>query len=162
MKYRFSYDTPIGVLVIASQEKFLTHLFFAGEPGPPDALVEETDLLKEARRQLQLYFAGQLQEFNLPLAPAGTEYMRRVWQELCAIPYGETRSYREIAATLGNPKAARAVGLANNKNPLPLFIPCHRVIGANQKLVGYRGGLDVKEQLLALEKQGSLPDHDAH
>ena len=156
MKNFFFYDTPIGTLVIASQENFLTHLFFAGEPFPTDAILQETELLKEAVHQLQLYFAGQLREFTLPLAPAGTEYMRRVWDALRAIPYGETRSYRDVAASLGNPKAARAVGLANNKNPLPLFIPCHRVIGSNRKLVGYRGGLSTKEQLLALEKQGSV------
>ena len=119
--------------------------------------MQETALLKEAGRQLQLYLAGQLQTFTLPLAPDGTEYMRHVWEKLCDIPYGETRSYRDIAHSLGNPKAARAVGLANNKNPLPLFIPCHRVIGANQKLVGYRGGLRVKGQLLELEKQRRDP-----
>jgi len=153
MKTLFYYPTSIGSLGIVENNNALTHLFFEGELGPTDALVEETDLLREAHRQLQLYFAGQLESFTLPLAPSGTDYMQRVWEKLRAIPYGETRSYREIADSLGNPKAARAVGLANNKNPLPLFIPCHRVIGANQKLVGYRGGLNIKEQLLTLEQQ---------
>ncbi len=156
MKSLFFYQTPIGSLGIVENNKTVTHLFFEGEPVPTEALMQETKLLKEAGHQLQLYFAGQLREFNLPLAPVGTEYMRRVWDALCAIPYGETRSYREVASSLGNPDAARAVGLANNKNPLPLFIPCHRVIGSNRKLVGYRGGLSAKEQLLALEKQGSV------
>lgn len=156
MKSLFFYQTPIGSLGIVENGNALTHLFFEGEPGPTDTIVEETALLQEANRQLQLYFAGQIKSFTLPLAPAGTDYMQRVWGALRAIPYGETRSYGEVAAALGNPKAARAVGLANNKNPLPLFIPCHRVIGANRKLVGYRGGLSVKEQLLTLEKQRSV------
>ena len=156
MKAIYIYQTPIGSLGIVENNKTVTHLFFEGEHGPTDAVVKETDLLQEAGQQLQLYFAGQLESFTLPLAPIGTDYMQRVWEALRAIPYGETRSYREVAAALGNPKAARAVGLANNKNPLPLFIPCHRVIGANQKLVGYRGGLSVKEQLLTLEKQRSV------
>ena len=157
MKTLFYYQTSIGTVGILENNNAITHLFFEGEPAPADALVQETALLKEAGRQLQLYLAGQLQTFTLPLAPDGTEYMRHVWEKLCDIPYGETRSYRDIAHSLGNPKAARAVGLANNKNPLPLFIPCHRVIGANQKLVGYRGGLRVKGQLLELEKQRRDP-----
>ena len=156
MKSLFYYPTPIGRIGILENGNAITHLYFESEPFPTEAIVQETQLLKESGHQLQLYFDGQLKSFNLPLAPAGTEYMRRVWDALCAIPYGETRSYREVAASLGNPKAARAVGLANNKNPLPLFIPCHRVIGSNRKLVGYRGGLSAKEQLLALEKQGSV------
>lgn len=156
MKSLFYYQTPIGSLGIVENNEALTHLCFEGEPVPSDALLLETELLKEVGHQMQLYFAGQLRDFNLPLAPAGTDYMQRVWEALRAIPYGETRSYREVAASLGNPEAARAVGLANNKNPLPLFIPCHRVIGSNRKLVGYRGGLSAKEQLLALEKQGSV------
>jgi len=156
MKSLFYYPTPIGRIGILENGNAITHLYFEGEPFPTEALVQETQLLKEAGHQLHRYFAGQLESFTLPLAPAGTEYMQRVWDALCAIPYGETRSYREVAASLGNPEAARAVGLANNKNPLPLFIPCHRVIGSNQKLVGYRGGLNVKEQLLALENQRSV------
>jgi methylated-DNA-[protein]-cysteine S-methyltransferase len=154
MKSLLFCQTPIGSLGIVESDGALTHLYFEGESVPGDAVEQETALLKETGRQLQLYFSGQLRDFSLPLAPNGTEYMRRVWESLCAIPYGETRSYREIAQSLGNPKAARAVGLANNKNPLPLFIPCHRVIGSNQKLVGYRGGLPVKHQLLQLEKAG--------
>ena len=153
MKTLFYYQTSIGTVGILENNNAITHLFFEGEPAPADAIVQETALLKEAGRQLQLYLAGQLQTFTLPLAPDGTEYMRHVWEKLCDIPYGETRSYRDIAHSLGNPKAARA----DNKNPPPLFIPCHRVIGANQKLVGYRGGLRVKGQLLELEKQRRDP-----
>ena len=96
---------------------------------------------------------GKRKEFTLPLAPVGTEFMIRVWKSLCAIPYGETRSYKEIAESIGNKKASRAVGLANNRNPIPIFIPCHRVIGANGKLVGYGGGLHIKSFLLKLEME---------
>lgn len=103
---------------------------------------------------MQDYLAGKLKDFKLPLAPAGTEFMLRVWESLRAIPYGETRSYQEIAQSVGNKKASRAVGLANNRNPIPIIIPCHRVIGANGKLTGYRGGLEIKAHLLELEKQG--------
>jgi len=153
MKNIFFYQTDIGVLGIAESEDFITNLYFPGASVPSDAVVNETELLKEAGKQLQSYLSGRQQIFTLPLAPAGTEFMLRVWESLRAIPYGETRSYGAIALNLGNQKASRAVGLANNKNPIPIFIPCHRVIGANGKLVGYRGGLHIKEHLLALEKQ---------
>ena len=153
MKTLFYYQTSIGTVGILENNNAITHLFFEGEPAPADAIVQETALLKEAGRQLQLYLAGQLQTFTLPLAPEGTEYMRHVWEKLCDIPYGETRSYRDIAHSLGNPKAARAVGLANNKNPLPLFIPCHRVIGSQGELVGYAGGKETKEKLLQMESR---------
>ena len=105
--------------------------------------------------QLEEYFSGKRSSFSLPMAPVGTQFMQDVWQALVTIPYGEVRSYRDIAKAIGNPKACRAVGMANNRNPLPIIIPCHRVIGANGKLVGYAGGLDCKEKLLALEKENS-------
>jgi methylated-DNA-[protein]-cysteine S-methyltransferase len=110
-------------------------------------------LLKEAAEQLQNYFSGKLYKFSLPLAPEGTDFRLRVWETLISVPYGQTRSYKDIAQAIGNTKASRAVGLANNKNPIPIVIPCHRVIGSNGKLVGYRGGLQIKEYLLKLEKQ---------
>jgi methylated-DNA-[protein]-cysteine S-methyltransferase len=106
----------------------------------------------EAKRQLAAYFRGDLEEFDLPLAPAGTEFQRRVWQELARIPYGATISYGELARRVGNPKAARAVGLANGRNPVPIVVPCHRVIGSDGRLSGYGGGLGRKEALLALER----------
>jgi methylated-DNA-[protein]-cysteine S-methyltransferase len=109
--------------------------------------------LKEPVRQLRAYFAGELKDFDLPLAPKGTEFQQNVWAELCKIPYGETISYGELARRIGNPNASRAVGLANGSNPIPVVIPCHRVIGANGKLTGYGGGLPIKERLLALEKK---------
>ena len=108
-------------------------------------------LLLEAEVQLRAYFAGELRRFDLPLDIVGTEFQKRVWKELETIPYGETRSYREIASAIGAPTAIRAVGAANGSNPLPIVIPCHRVIGSSGKLVGYGGGLPLKERLLKLE-----------
>ena len=112
-------------------------------------------LLRRAEEQLGESFAGQRKEFDLPLAPAGTPFQQCCWQALCAIPYGRTRSYGAQAKAVGNPKASRAVGMANNRNPLPIVIPCHRVVGSSGKLVGYAGGLGIKEALLALEAQNS-------
>jgi methylated-DNA-[protein]-cysteine S-methyltransferase len=108
-------------------------------------------LLREVRRQLAQYFAGERRVFDLPLAPRGTDFERRVWQEVAAIPYGETRSYAEVARAAGRPAACRAVGRANGSNPIPLVIPCHRVIGSDGSLTGYGGGLPLKRFLLALE-----------
>ncbi|MDD2621106.1 MAG: methylated-DNA--[protein]-cysteine S-methyltransferase [Syntrophomonadaceae bacterium] len=148
----FFYPTSIGKIGIAENGDSITNLIFQGEPLPHDAIILETEILKEASRQLQSYMAGILKDFSLPLAPQGTEFMRRVWESLSTIPYGETRSYQEIARSIGNEKACRAVGMANNRNPIPIIIPCHRVIGANGKLVGYGAGLEIKAKLLELEK----------
>lgn len=153
MKNIFFYQTDIGKVGIAECKNAITNVYFQAETIPEDALLNETDILKEAGKQLYNYFLGRQKIFTLPLAPAGTEFMKNVWKSLLAIPYGETRSYKEIAQSIGNPKASRAVGLANNKNPIPIFIPCHRVIGANGKLVGFGGGLQMKAYLLELEKQ---------
>lgn len=153
MKNLFSYQTELGKIGIAENGNAITNLYFQKELIPPDVVLYETEILKEAGKQLQDYLAGKLKYFTLPLAPAGTEFMLRVWESLRAIPYGETRSYQEIAQSVGNKKASRAVGLANNRNPIPIFIPCHRVIGANGKLIGYGGGLEIKAHLLGLEKQ---------
>lgn len=111
----------------------------------------------EAARQLQAYFAGELREFDLPLDLHGTDFQLRVWRELERIPYGETRSYSQIAAAIGAPQAVRAVGAANGANPIPIVVPCHRVIGAGGKLVGYGGGLPLKKRLLELEGALALP-----
>lgn len=157
MKNIFFYQTGIGEIGIAENGKAVTNLYFQGEQIPRDAVIFETEILKEAGRQLRDYFSGKLRNFTLPLAPAGTEFMLRVWESLLVIPYGETRSYQEIAQSVGNKKASRAVGLANNRNPIPIFIPCHRVIGANGKLIGYGGGLEIKAQLLELEKLSTTP-----
>jgi methylated-DNA-[protein]-cysteine S-methyltransferase len=153
MEHVFFYQTDIGEIAIAEENNTITHLYFHRGNIPKNAGIHETEILKEAGKQLQEYMAGERKEFTLPLAPAGTEFMIRVWKSLCLIPYGETRSYKEIAESIGNKKASRAVGLANNRNPIPIFIPCHRVIGANGKLVGYEGGLHIKSFLLKLEME---------
>src|SRR5450432_2158819 len=118
---------------------------------------DDNPLAAEAAGQLRAYFAGQLRQFDLPLEMQGTAFQLRVWRELERIPYGETRSYSQIAAAIGAPRAVRAVGAANGANPIPIVVPCHRVIGAGGKLVGYGGGLPLKKRLLALEGALALP-----
>ncbi|ACV63328.1 methylated-DNA/protein-cysteinemethyltransferase [Desulfofarcimen acetoxidans DSM 771] len=152
MRSIFFYQTDIGEIRIAENGTAITNLYFQEENIAEDFVVQETNLLKEAAEQLRSYLAGKRKKFALPIAPNSTEFMLSVWEALRTIPYGETRSYGEIAQSVGKPKASRAVGLANNKNPIPIFIPCHRVIGANGKLVGYLGGLQIKEYLLELER----------
>ncbi len=116
------------------------------------ANLNETPLIREAAKQLKEYLSGKRKTFDLSLDPEGTPFQKAVWKTLTGIPYGETRTYKDIAERIGNPKACRAVGMANNKNPIAILIPCHRVIGAGGKLVGYAGGLDIKKKLLDLEK----------
>lgn len=153
MNYKYHVETPIGILCIESDEKAITGLYFDREYKNPSKQKEpETDLLKRAKEQLMEYFDGNRENFDLPLNPSGTEFQKKVWRALCTIPYGQTRSYGEIAALIGNPKACRAVGGANNKNPIMILIPCHRVIGADGSLVGFGGGLDAKRYMLKLEK----------
>lgn len=142
--------TPIGPLRLHAADGHLTAIRFlaAGEPEPAH---RDSALLNEARRQLSAYFRGTLQRFDLPLRPAGTDFQRQVWKALEDIPWGETRSYLEIARALGRPRAVRAVGAANGANLLPVVIPCHRVIGASGRMTGYAGGLERKRRLLAVE-----------
>lgn len=146
--------SPVGELLLAGTESALKAVRFAaggmGDAPNPDRR-RDCRPLREAARQLGEYFAGKRQRFELPLAPDGTAFQREVWVALQAIPYGETRSYRDIAEALGKPKAAMAVGGANGSNPLPILIPCHRVIGADGSLTGYGGGLEIKRFLLELE-----------
>ena len=149
----FFYPTEIGNIAIMDDGQAITNLYFAHETIPADAVRLETALLQEAGRQLQSYLAGRLRAFDLPLAPAGTEFRQRVWGKLQAIPYGQTRSYQDIALGLGNARACRAVGQAAHDNPIPIFIPCHRLIGTDGSLTGYAGGLAIKAFLLRLEKQ---------
>ena len=156
MKNVFFYKTEIGNIMIAEDGKSITNLYFKEESElKEEYVIKETELIKEAFKQLKEYFQGNRKFFELPLEPSGTEFQRKCWKALLEIPYGHTRSYGEIAKRIGNPKASRAVGLSNNRNPISIFIPCHRVIGANGKLVGYAGGLNVKEYLLNLEKQNA-------
>jgi methylated-DNA-[protein]-cysteine S-methyltransferase len=129
---------------------------FDPQPAPDGQRNDGNPLLTEAARQLRAYFAGALREFELPLDIEGTDFQKRVWGEVAAIPYGETRSYLQIAQALGSPRAVRAVGAANGANPVPIVVPCHRVIGAKGKLVGYGGGLAMKRRLLELEGARAL------
>lgn len=153
MKSIFFYRTDIGEVGIAADETGVTHVYLKRAENLPDVVIRETSLISEAARQLQSYLKGGLKNFDLPLAPAGSEFMQRVWAGLQTIPYGETWSYKRLAESIGNPRAARAVGQANHRNPIPIFIPCHRVIGADGKLTGYGSGLPLKANLLDLERQ---------
>ena len=152
MKYLNYIDSPIGILGLVQEEECLTEVFFGKSESRKDYDYEETPLLRETKNQLAEYFDGSRKRFDLPLNPKGTVFQQSVWQALLMIPYGETRSYKEIATIVGNPKASRAVGMANNRNPISIIVPCHRVIGSGGKLVGYGGGLPIKEQLLRLEQ----------
>ncbi len=144
--------TPIGPLLLAGDERDLKYIYFEANAftPPPEWQPSET-LPYPIAEQLDAYFAGELREFDLPLAPEGTTFQLEVWAALEEIPYGETISYLELARRIGNPAAVRAVGLANGKNPLSIIIPCHRVIGSDGSLTGYGGGLPIKEHLLMLE-----------
>lgn len=149
-------STPIGRLLLAGDQQSLNIIGFpqgSGQRTPKTQWREDNTPFTEAIRQLQAYFAGELIEFELSLQPQGTAFQQEVWQALQDIPYGTTVSYGELAKTIGKPKAVRAVGAANGANPLPIVIPCHRVIGSNGKLTGFGGGLDTKAKLLGLEQQ---------
>jgi len=141
-------QTILGPLALEGTERALKAVRFGTLPADGGC-----PLLELAARELQEYLEGRRMEFDIPLAPDGTDFQRQVWAELRKIPYGETVSYGEIAARTGRPKAARAVGMANHRNPIPILIPCHRVVGAGGALVGYGGGLSIKKKLLELEKR---------
>lgn len=146
--------TPVGELELVEDGKGICSLSFGSSSETQDIPEEKTELLLEAERQLAEYFAGERKVFDLPLSLYGTEFQMRDWKALLAIPYGETRSYGEIARTIGCPKGSRAVGMANRNNPVAIIIPCHRVIGSDGSLTGYAGknkALDIKEYLLRLE-----------
>lgn len=148
-------DTPIGRLRLDAEDGALVAIHLPGDPRPPSPAEEVPGdpVLAAARGQLEEYFAGRRDRFELPLRPGGTAFQAAVWSALRAIPPGETRSYREIARAVGRPDAVRAVGAANGRNPLAIVIPCHRVIGADGTLTGYAGGLDAKRWLLAHERR---------
>ena len=153
-RYRF-VESPVGRLLVAGDEEELRAVLFQQGPkaAEPEADWElDEGVMPEAVEQLAEYFAGERREFSVKVAPRGTAFQLRVWQELQRIEYGETISYGEVATRVGNPKASRAVGLANGQNPISIIVPCHRVVGANGKLTGYGGGLPIKEALLRLEK----------
>ena len=149
-------ESPVGPLLLVADESGLRRIDFM--QGRHEVQIDpswrkDASFFRDCVAQLRAYFAGELQAFNLPLAPKGTPFQQNVWHHLCEIPYGETISYGELARRIGKPSASRAVGLANGSNPIPIIIPCHRVIGSNGKLTGYGGGLPIKEKLLALERR---------
>jgi methylated-DNA-[protein]-cysteine S-methyltransferase len=147
-------DSPIGPLALAGQGAVLTHLRMLNQTYEPNRSdwVPDDRAFPDAVDQLEAYFAGERSDFDLVLNPAGSEFQRRVWQALLTIPYGETRSYGQIAEQMGASGAARAVGLANGRNPIAIVVPCHRVIGASGSLTGYGGGLNRKRWLLDMER----------
>jgi methylated-DNA-[protein]-cysteine S-methyltransferase len=149
----FFYDTTIGKIGISENGKAVTNIYFENESLENKVQLVETPLIKNAFEQIKEYLNGKRKTFDFPIELIGTEFQKSVWRALQEIPYGETKTYKEIAIAIGNEKACRAVGMANNKNPLPIVIPCHRVIGANGKLVGYAGGLNIKENLIKIENK---------
>ncbi|MDD2519051.1 MAG: methylated-DNA--[protein]-cysteine S-methyltransferase [Bacilli bacterium] len=151
MQYIYFYDTIIGKIGIVASNDFVTSICFGDNDDNYEIL--ETPLIKRTYNQIDEYLKGSRKTFDIPLDYRGTEFQKCVWQTLQKIPYGETKTYKEIAKIINSPNACRAVGNANNKNPIPIIIPCHRVIGSSGKLVGYAGGLTIKEILLNLEKK---------
>ncbi|MBA4861957.1 methylated-DNA--[protein]-cysteine S-methyltransferase [Streptomyces sp. PSKA54] len=154
-------DSPYGPLTVVLTDGVLSGLYMTGQRHrPPEESFGDRDdtafAFAEIATQLKAYFAGELKEFTLPLQLHGTPFQRTVWEQLRKIPYGETRSYGELAHELGNPKASRAVGLANGRNPVGIIVPCHRVVGADGSLTGYGGGLERKQQLLDFERGAGL------
>lgn len=150
MLYAGKFELPQGELLILEEDGGLINLSFSHDV-PDNAEVKETPLIKQLRLELGEYFAGKRKFFNIKLAPKGTQFQQKVWAALQEIPYGKTVSYKDIAIKIGNHKAVRAVGMANNRNPLAIIVPCHRVIGSNGQLVGYAGGIEMKKYLLNLE-----------
>ena len=151
-----TFESPVGPLLLAGDSNALRLVSFESSkhaaPPRPD-WNQNGAAFAEVIRQLQAYFRGELEEFDVPLAMEGTEFQIRVWNALRTIPYGETISYAQLARRIGNPKAVRAVGLANGSNPIPIIVPCHRVIGSDGSLTGFGGGLSTKKKLLELENK---------
>ena len=150
MSNLFFYETDLGIIGIRDSNNAITEVFYS--KSKINDHLKETPLIRECFNQLKEYFQGTRREFTIPIEAEGSEFQKKVWKALLDIPYGQTRTYKEIAIAIGNEKACRAVGMANNRNPISIIIPCHGVIGANGKLVGYGGGLDIKEKLLNIEK----------
>ncbi|SHE44990.1 methylated-DNA-[protein]-cysteine S-methyltransferase [Modicisalibacter ilicicola DSM 19980] len=142
-------DSPLGFLQIKATEEGITHIDFTDERSEP---IAPHPLIEDCKHQLEEYFQGRRQAFDVPLAPQGTDFQQRVWRQLREIPYGETCSYATISRGIGNPRSHRAVGAANGRNPLSIIVPCHRVIGSDGQLTGYAGGLERKQWLLRHEQ----------
>jgi methylated-DNA-[protein]-cysteine S-methyltransferase len=152
MKHTAAFESPVGTVMISEEDNAITEVTFS-DTAENEYCSDDIPLLKRAVRELKEYFQGERMSFDLPIHENGTVFQKKVWKQLRTIPYGETRSYGEVAESIGNPKAARAVGMANNRNPIAILTPCHRVIGSDGKLVGYACGIERKEQLLQLEKK---------
>ena len=150
-KIFFYENTPVGTLCIGEEDGCITRVTW--NHLPKDYVLEETELILKCKEQLYEYFEGKRKSFDLPLAPKGTEFQKKVWKALREISYGEIRSYKDIAIAVDSPKGFRAVGMANNRNPIAIIVPCHRVVGADGKMVGYASGVENKEFLLELEKK---------
>lgn len=149
-----TFSTPVGTMIVVQDEQGLRYIDFLDCPNPlptVDSWRRDKLACQPAREQLQAYFAGELKRFDLPLALIGTDFQQRVWEVLAEVPFGTTITYGEMAKQLNQPSASRAVGMANGRNPLSIVLPCHRVVGSNRKLTGYRGGLPIKMFLLKLE-----------
>jgi len=154
--YYATFESPVGPLLLAGDSNALRRVSFESSkrsPLPQADWKQNQAAFAEVIRQLQAYFRGELKEFDLPLAMEGTEFQLRVWNALRRIPYGETVSYSQLAERIGSPRAVRAVGLANGSNPIPIIVPCHRVIGSDGSLTGFGGGLSTKRKLLELENK---------
>ncbi|WP_434568217.1 methylated-DNA--[protein]-cysteine S-methyltransferase [Vibrio chagasii] len=158
MANRFTYyDSPLGTVTLQANEQGLLGVWFETHTTKPEDLGTQEDsfpIFQSVKDQLDRYFAGEAVQFDVPIAAKGTPFQQSVWHALTTIPYGETWSYAQLADAIGNPKAVRAVGLANGKNPVSVIVPCHRVIGKNGKLTGYAGGIERKQRLLAIEGIG--------
>ncbi|MCG9566021.1 MULTISPECIES: methylated-DNA--[protein]-cysteine S-methyltransferase [Vibrio] len=158
MANRFTYyDSPLGTVTLQANEQGLLGVWFETHTTKPEDLGTQEDsfpIFQSVKEQLERYFAGEAVQFDVPIAAKGTPFQQSVWHALTTIPYGETWSYAQLADAIGNPKAVRAVGLANGKNPVSVIVPCHRVIGKNGKLTGYAGGIERKQRLLAIEGIG--------
>ena len=147
-------NTPIGDLRLVAQNGALTHVFFEGEEYPQNIIEQDREVLEQAKIQLEEYFAGKRKVFTVPINPAGAPFCKKVWEIMVQqIKYGSTICYSDLARLAGSERACRAVGMANNRNPIPIIIPCHRVVGKHGDLVGFRSGLDIKTKLLALEQK---------
>lgn len=153
MKSYFYYETKIGNMFIADNGLAITNMMIEDRIDTANMVLQETSLIKKAYTELCEYLDGKRKVFDFPIEAVGTKFQMSVWDKLREIPYGQTISYKELAAMIGNEKACRAVGMANNKNPIIIAIPCHRVIGSNKKLVGYAAGLDIKRKLLEMESE---------
>ena len=151
MKYGKIINTKLGKILIVEEKNEIIQIQINDE-STNDIVIKNTEILNKTAKQLEEYLSGKRKKFDIPLNPQGTNFSKKVWKALLTIPYGQVRTYKQIAEQIENPKAFRAVGMANHNNPIPILIPCHRVIGTNGSLTGYAGGIEIKKKLLDFEK----------